>query len=46
MSTLCLTLVLDEMDGQCHAPGNLPPGKGPATHCTGGWAGPRAGQEE
>ena len=28
--------------GQCHAPATLPPGKGPSTHCIGGWVGPRA----
>jgi hypothetical protein len=29
--------------GQRHAPAALPPRKGPGTHCTGGWEGPRAG---
>ena len=27
---------------QCHAPVALPPGKGPSTHCMGGWVGPGA----
>jgi len=45
-STLSLTLVLDEVGGQCHAPATLPPGKGPATHYTGGCVGPRAVLEE
>jgi hypothetical protein len=31
------------MGGQLHAPAALPPGKGPGTHCIGGWVGPRAG---
>jgi len=30
-----------EVDGQRHAPAALPPGKGPSTHCTVGWVGPR-----
>jgi len=29
--------------GQRHAPAALPPGKGPGTHCVGGWMGHRAG---
>ena len=29
--------------GQRHTPAALPQGKRPGTHCTGGWAGPRAG---
>ena len=28
--------------GQRHAPAALPHGKGPGTHCTRGWVGPRA----
>jgi hypothetical protein len=28
------------MGGQRHAPAALPPGKGPGTHCAGGWVGP------
>jgi hypothetical protein len=28
--------------GQLHAPTALPPGKGPGTHCIGGWVGTRA----
>jgi hypothetical protein len=29
--------------GQSHVPAALSPGKGPGTHCTEGWVGPRAG---
>jgi hypothetical protein len=29
--------------GQRHAPGALPPGNRPGTHCVGDWVGPRAG---
>jgi hypothetical protein len=29
--------------GQRHAPTALPAGKGPGTHCVGGWVGPKAG---
>jgi len=29
--------------GECHPPATLPGGKGPGTHCIGGWVGPRAG---
>ena len=42
-STLSLTLALDGVFGQRHAPAALPQGKRPRTHCIGGWAGPRAG---
>jgi hypothetical protein len=42
-STLSLTSALDGVGSQRHAPAALPPGKGPSTHCTGGWVGPRAG---
>ena len=31
------------MSGQHHAPAALPPGKGPVTHCLGGWVVPRSG---
>jgi hypothetical protein len=34
------------MGGQHHAPAALPPGKGTATHCVGGWVGPRADLNE
>jgi hypothetical protein len=27
--------------GQWHVPANLPLGKRPVTHCTGGWVGPK-----
>jgi hypothetical protein len=37
-STLSFTLALDGV-GQHHAPADLPPGKRPGTHCTGGWVG-------
>jgi hypothetical protein len=42
-SILSLTLALDGVGGQRHAPADLPPGKRPGTHCIGGWVGPRAG---
>jgi hypothetical protein len=42
-STLSLTLALDRVGGQLHAPAALPPRKRPGTHCIGGWMGPRAG---
>ena len=42
-STLSLTLALNRVGGQCHAPAALPPGKRPGTQCTGGRVGPRAG---
>jgi hypothetical protein len=42
-STLSLTLALDEVGGQLHAPAALPPGNRPGTHCIGGWLGPRTG---
>ena len=29
--------------GQSHVPAALSPGKGPVTHCTEGWLGPKAG---
>ena len=29
--------------GESHAPVALPRGKGPVTHCTEGWVGPRTG---
>jgi len=38
--------VLDEVDGQRHAPAALPPGKGPGNHFTAGWVRPRAGLVE
>jgi hypothetical protein len=38
-----LTLVLDGVGGQRHAPAALPPGKRPGTHFIGGWVGQRAG---
>jgi len=38
-----LTLALDGVGGQRHAPAALPPGKRPGTHCIGGWMGLRAG---
>ena len=41
-STLSLTLALDGVGGQTHAPAALPLGKRPGTHCIGGWVGPRA----
>ena len=34
-----------EVDDQCYAPSNLPLGKRPGTHHTGGWVSPRAGLE-
>jgi hypothetical protein len=34
---------LDGIRGQCHAPADVSPRKGPVTHCTGGWVGCRAG---
>ena len=33
-------------DGQRQAPASLLPGKGPGTHCTGGWVGPTTGLDE
>ena len=33
------------MGGQCHVPATLRLRKRPSTHCTGGWVGPRAGQD-
>ena len=42
-STLSLTMDVDWVVGQRHAPATLLPGKRPGTHCTGGWVGPRAG---
>ena len=42
-STLSLTSVLERVDGQRHAPADLPPGKRPSIPCIGGWVGPRAG---
>ena len=42
-STLSLTLALDWVDIQCHAPTALPTGKETRNHCTAGWLGPRAG---
>jgi len=44
-STLSLTLALDGVGSQRHAPAALPPGKRPGTHCIGGWVGPRAGPD-
>ena len=40
-STLSLTLALDGMSVQLHAPAPLSRGKRPGTHCIGGWAGPQ-----
>ena len=42
-STLSLTSALDGVGSQRHAPAALLLGKGPGTHCIGGWVGPRAG---
>jgi hypothetical protein len=36
-STISLTSALEGVVVQRHFPGALPPGKSPATHCTGGW---------
>ena len=44
--TLSLTLALDGVRGQRHAPAALPPGKRPGSHCVGRWVGPRAGLDE
>jgi hypothetical protein len=41
-TTLSLTLALDGVSGQRHAPTALPPEKRPGTYCIGGWVGPRA----
>ena len=38
-----LTLTLDGMVGERDAPATLTPEKGPGTHRTGGWLGPRVG---
>jgi hypothetical protein len=40
---LPLTSALDGVGSQRHAPADLPPGKKPGTHCTGGWVGPTGG---
>ena len=45
MIYLSLTLTLDGLGGQRDAPAALTPEKGPGTHCTGDWVGPRAGLE-
>jgi hypothetical protein len=37
-----LTLALDEVSGQLHAPAALPSGEPLSTHWQGGWVGPRA----
>jgi hypothetical protein len=29
------------VDGKCHAPPDIPPGKRPSSYCTGGWVGHR-----
>ena len=42
-STLSLTLALDGVGGQRHAPAALPRRKRPGTPCIEGWVGPRAG---
>jgi len=42
ISTLPSTSALDGVGSQRHAPAALLPGKGPGTHCIGGWMGPRA----
>ena len=41
--TLSLTLLIDGVGGQRHAPAALPQGKGPGTDCTGVWVCPTAG---
>ena len=41
-STLALTLTLDRGGRSSPHPGRFAPGKGPGTHCTGDWVGPRA----
>jgi hypothetical protein len=46
MSTLSLTLALDDGGGQLHAPAALQPGKRPGTNFIGGWVGHRAGLDE
>ena len=43
LEPLSLTLALDGVGCQLHAPDSLPPGKRPGTHCVGGRVGPRAG---
>ena len=45
ITTLPLTSALDGVDGQRHAPANLPLGKRPIALCIGCWMGPRAGLE-
>ena len=42
-STLSLTLALDGMGGQRHAPAALPPGKRPDIHFVGSWVGSSSG---
>jgi len=38
-----MTMALEGVRGQRHAPAALYPRERPGTHCTGGWVGPRAG---
>jgi hypothetical protein len=45
-STPSLTSTLDGVGGHRHAPADLPLGKRPGTHCTGGWVGSRASLED
>ena len=42
ITTLSLTLALDEVGAYRHALSALLPATRPATHCIGGWMGPRA----
>jgi hypothetical protein len=42
-TTVSLTSALDRVGGQRRAPAALPPGKGPGTHCFGGYLGTMAG---
>jgi hypothetical protein len=42
-STVSLTLAIDGVGAQRHAPVTLPPANMPGTHSTGGRVGPRAG---
>ena len=37
-----MTVALQGVSGQQHAPAALYPQERPGTHCTGGWVGPRA----
>ena len=45
-STLSLTLALERVDGQRHAPAALAPGKRPGNYDIGGWVVRRAGLDE